>query len=343
MISSHKSPHKKKLLYIQGATLIGSSLIFLFKITAYFITHSNGILSDALESLVNIGAGAMALFSVWWSSHPKDLSHPYGHGKIEFLTSGIEGTLIALAGLLIIFKSLGDIFLYEHTVTQIKTGLEIVIISMGINLAMALILIYTGKKYQSLAMEADGRHLLSDVYTSIGLVGGLVLLHITQLVFIDNLIALLFAFILIVEGYKLIRKALRGILDEVNLPLLTEVVQFINQHRKNTWIDLHHFKFIQNGPSLHIDAHLSLPRYLSLEEVHSEIKKIETLLQEKYGNTLEIFIHTDPCKDTQCTLCSTENCPIRKNPFQKHIPWTTQNVILNQQHSLEETKSLPKD
>ncbi|MFN3393459.1 MAG: cation diffusion facilitator family transporter, partial [Candidatus Thermochlorobacter sp.] len=183
------SRQNKKLTYIQAAALGGSLLIFVIKWVAYYLTHSNAILSDALESIVNVVAGALALFSVWWASQPRDESHPYGHGKIEYLTAGIEGVLIILAGITIIIKALYDIFLNSHTLLQIDTGLLIILVSSLLNLIIASTLIYLGKKHRSLAMEADGRHLMSDVYTSIGLVAGLVFIKITHLIFIDNIIA----------------------------------------------------------------------------------------------------------------------------------------------------------
>ncbi len=312
-------------------TLAVSVLLCLAKFVAYFITSSNSILSDAFESIVNVVAGAFALFSIKLASRPKDKSHPYGHGKIEFLSAGIEGSLITIAGIAIFSKASYNFFI-PNPLQELGIGILISGIAGLINLFAGIYLQKTGKKHNSLTLIADGKHLATDAYTSAGLLLGLGLIFFTKIEWIDNLMAIIFGLFIIFEGIKLIRKSVAGVMDEADATLLKEMINTAEQNKKNEWIDLHNFRVIKYGSDLHIDCHITLPFYLSLKEAHCEVEAFEKMMQVKY-NTLELFIHADPCMPgSLCKICKLSNCAFREQQFCKNLEWTLENVAIDKHH-----------
>lgn len=322
-------PHKLK--YILAQTLIISIILMLIKFWAYFITKSDAILTDALESIINILAGSFALFSLYLANLPKDENHPYGHGKIEFLSVGFEGGLIALAGLSMIVKSIYS-FIYPHKIEELLLGIILTIISTLINFLLGYYLVFVGKKQRSMTMQADGHHLQSDAYSSFGLLLGLILMHFTGLHWLDSLLAASFAVFIIYTGISLVRKATSGVMDEANLPLLNEVVKILNENREQSWIDIHNLRIIQYGQHLHIDTHITLPHYWDLEKVHNEVKKLEDMMLVKHPQKTEMFVHADPCLPTSCAICQIGNCEVRQKKFIQKLEWTTESLLKNEKH-----------
>ena len=191
-------PRRENLL-IQKIVVAVAILLFAIKILAYFITKSVSILTDALESIANVGAGFIGLFSLYISAQPKDQNHPYGHGKAEFLSAGVEGSLIIIAGFAIIYKSVYS-FLYPHELRQLDQGMILIAITAVINYLMGYVSVYRGKKNNSLALIASGRHLQSDTYSTLGIIAGLILIYFTNILWLDSAIALFFAVVIIVTG-----------------------------------------------------------------------------------------------------------------------------------------------
>lgn len=177
---------------VQQKILLLSFLILVGKFIAYWLTASVGILTDALESIVNVVAGAMSLYALYWSARPKDKSHPFGHGKVELLSASVEGILISMAGLMIIYEGIKRLF-FPVEVQRLDVGIIIVAVSGLLNNAMGWYSIRTGRRYSSVALVAGGKHLQSDTYSTIGLVVGLLLLHFTRIMWIDSALALLLA------------------------------------------------------------------------------------------------------------------------------------------------------
>jgi cation diffusion facilitator family transporter len=304
-----------------------------FKIIAWYITASNAILSDGLESFVNIAAGVFALFSVIIAARPKDIDHPYGHGKIEFLSAGFEGTLVGLAGLFIIGKAFYNL-IHPQDLQDISLGIWIVLLTGIINLFLGLYLKKQGKQLSSISIEANGGHILSDAISSAGLVLGLIIIYFTSIVWIDNVVALIFGGIIFFTGYKLVRRSVAGVMDEADTAVIDEIIVVLNKNRKNSWIDIHNFRVIRYGADLHIDCHITLPWYHDLRQAHQDLKDIEDIIISHSKNKIEIFIHADPCIYSSCPICKMNNCPVRQYPFEKEVIWKLSNITPNQKHTL---------
>ena len=327
---------QNKMIQLQKQITLLAIILFAIKISAYFFTHSIAILTDALESIVNIVAGFLGIYSLYVSARPKDTDHPYGHGKIEFITSAIEGTLIISSAFFIIYGAIKDIKI-QHQVEKLPFGLALMIFTAIINYAVGYRSVLLGKKNNSLPLIASGTHLKSDTYTTIGIVAGLILLYFTNIFWIDSMVAIFFAFIILFTGYKIIRSSIAGIMDEADEALLEKIIQTLNNNRNENWIDLHNLRIIKYGALLHLDAHLTVPWYFNVNQAHKEIDDLTALLRNEYGYSLEIFVHTDACLTSSCAICVKNNCNVRKNAFIKKISWNKENIILNEKHH-EHTK-----
>lgn len=322
-----------KTVNVQKWVVVISVALFALKISAWFITHSVAILTDALESVVNMIAGFIGLYSLILSAKPKDADHPYGHGKIEFVSAALEGLLITLAGLFIIYKAVANLF-NPHQVSLLSFGLILIVLTALINFILGQYCISVGKKYNSVALVASGKHLKSDTYTSAGIVLGLIVFLMTNLKWLDSAIAILFALVIIYTGVKIIRTSLAGIMDEADDKLILELLHTLNQQRRINWIDLHNVRIIKYGPTLHIDCHLTVPWYFNVDEAHAEIDKLSHLVTQRFGDRVELFVHSDGCKSFSCAICHKSDCKVRQHPFVKTIHWTLENIKLNNKHNV---------
>ena len=303
----------------------------LAKFTAYLITSSNSILTDAAESIVNILASLFAFYSIYVAAQPKDLNHPYGHGKVEFFSVFIEGALIIIAGILISFKSVYNLF-YPHEISELLIGTLIIGISGLINYALGYYLIDQSKKHNSLTINADGKHLQTDAYTSVGLVIGLMLIYFTGLNYLDSILSISIGVFIIYSGYKLVRKSVSGLMDESDFDTSDEIIAILNIHRKDSWIDMHNLRTQRYGPDIHIDCHITLPYYFDLNKVHEEVSEVDKLVNFKANSRTEFFIHADPCMPECCHYCRMLECSVRSEPKNIDIDWTIENVTKNQKH-----------
>jgi len=302
----------------------------LAKFIAYIITNSNFVLTDAAESIVNVIASSFAFFSIYLSAQPRDENHPYGHGKIEFFSVFIEGALISVAGLVIIIKSIYVIF-HPEAIHDLLIGAIIIGITGVINGALGYYMICKGKSIPSITIEADGHHLLTDMVTSGGLVIGLLLIHFTQINLLDSILSILVAAYIIFTGYKLIRRSVGGLMDETDFEMVNNVIQFLDDKRRDEWIDVHNFRAQKYGNELHIDCHLTLPYYFDLNQVHEQVSLVDRLINSEVTNT-ELFIHADPCLPNCCHYCNMSNCLVRSEPKTETIVWTMDRVMRNKKH-----------
>jgi cation diffusion facilitator family transporter len=323
---------KFKLRVMRMVLIIGV-VIMILKFAAFFITRSNAILTDALESIINVVAGSFALYSLYYSSRPKDSDHPYGHGKIEYLSSALEGSLISIAGIAIMIKSVYSFF-YPQSLQALDIGLYLTLLTGAGNCIMGLYLIRYGKTHQSTAMVADGRHLLSDTVSSVGIVVGLLIIYLTRIYWLDNLVALIAGGYIMYMGYSLLKESVTGLLDEADVEKLKLVIAILNKSRREKWIDMHNLRVLKYGAHLHVDAHITLPWYDNLEETHKEVSLVENLIKKQLGNELEFFIHADPCIPTSCPICVVQNCPVRQADFVKRLEWTLENMLPDEKHKL---------
>ena len=303
------------------------------KVLAWYLTGSIAILTDALESTVNVIAGLIGVYSLYVSAKPKDQDHPYGHGKAEFLSAAVEGTLVTLAGFIIIYEALNNL-IHPHLVQKLDYGILLVAITGVINYVAGYICISTGNKNNSLALIASGKHLQTDTYSTIGIIAGLILLYFLKLWWIDSAVAILFAFIIMFTGYKIIRSSVSGIMDEADETLINKMVVMLNVHRKENWIDLHNLRIIKYGGTLHIDCHLTIPWYLNINEANLEIDTLSDIVKKELGESMELFVHSDGCNDFSCKLCSKQICSVRQHSFEKRIEWTMENISTDNNHQL---------
>jgi cation diffusion facilitator family transporter len=310
-----------------------SIVLFVLKFVAYYLTHSLSVLSDALESIVNVLAGCIGLYSLYVASKPKDKDHPYGHGKAEFISAAFEGSLIITAGLIIILEALSSFF-SPTALHALDNGLWILLITAFINLFAGMMAKKIGRKNNSLALVSSGRHLIIDSVTTFGVIMGIAIVLLTKFNGLDSYIAMLMGIWIIYNGYKIIRQSIAGIMDEADMALLENVIAEINDNRNKSWIDLHNLRVIKYGPLMHIDCHLTMPWYLNVHEAHRIMDQFTDLIKSKFGDSVEFFIHIDGCMPFSCDICTLENCPQRQASFKKKLDWTMENVLVNTKHQL---------
>ena len=302
----------------------------LAKFGAYFLTASNFVLTDAAESIVNVLASAFAFFSIYLAAQPRDENHPYGHGKVEYFSVFIEGSLIGVAAITIIIKSIYGIF-FPSEIHDLLIGAAIIGVTGIVNGSLGYYMIGKGKSLPSITLEADGRHLLTDMVTSIGLVAGLLLINFTKIIWLDSALSIAVGLYILISSYQLVRRSVSGLMDEADFGVVTEVVKILNEKKRDEWIDIHNFRAQKYGSELHIDCHLTLPNYFDLNRVHAEVKLVDKLINDEVTKT-ELFIHADPCLPYCCHYCSMPNCPIRAEAKTEDIEWTMDKIIRNKKY-----------
>ena len=309
------------------------AVLFLIKLLAWYLTGSVAILTDALESTVNVVAGLIGVYSLYVSAKPKDWDHPYGHGKAEFISAAVEGALIFVAGIVIVCQAIGAL-LHPHAVGRLDYGIYLVGFTAIINYIAGSVCVKTGKENNSIALIASGKHLQTDTYSTAGIIVGLILLYFLHYPWIDSATAIIYSIIIIRTGYKILRQSLAGIMDEADEALLKKLVEVLNQNRNENWIDLHNLRIIKYGAVIHIDCHLTVPWYLNVNEAHHEIDALSALVKNEFGEAMELFVHSDGCVNFSCPICSKQDCPVRQHPFEKKIEWTIENISTDHKHHL---------
>ena len=310
------------------------TILFAIKIVAWYLTNSVAILTDALEYTINVVSGFIGLYSLYLSSQPKDQNHPYGHGKVEFLSAAVEGTLMIVSSFLIVYEAINNLK-HPHNISKLDFGIYLIAFTAIINYLIGFYSIKKGKLNNSLALTAAGKHMQSDTYATVGIVVGLVLMYITNLSWIDSIVALVFAFIILIAGYKILRSSIAGIMDEADDELLKKLVALFQKSREENWIDLHNLRIIKYGGTLHLDCHLTVPWYLNVHQAHLEIDTLDKLVKDNFGESVELFVHTDGCLDFSCKICSKSDCSVRKHDYIKTINWTVENISSNNKHKAE--------
>ena len=309
-----------------AAALLISFLLLLGKFTAYYLTDSKAVLSDAIESIINVVTAAFLLFSVTIGSQPADKCHPYGHGKIESFSVGLEGGLILLAGIVIFIEAI-PAFFSPMEPQRLDTGLFILGGAGIINLAFGLHLLRQGKKHNSEALKADGHHLLTDFYTSGGVIIGLIGVKLTGWLWLDPLAACLVAANILFPGAKLIRNATRELMNEADPALLNKITEALNKIESSSWHCPHRLRVIRSGFYHHIDLHITVPNYWTLTQGHCIEKEVARALLETLGEEGDVMIHLDPCQPHCCGCCPMQSCPIRSSAYRQHPQWTLENII----------------
>lgn len=326
-----QSESRQKFSFQLKVAIIGV-VLFLAKLLAWHLTNSDAVFSDAMESTVNIIAAFMGLYSLYLAAKPKDTEHPYGHGKVEFVTSGIEGALIIFAGIMIIVESV-DSLLHGNMLKKLDWGILIIAATAAINYIIGYISYRKGLKENSLVLQSSGKHLQSDTITTGGVVLSLVLVYLTKINWIDAALAMLFGAYIILVGYKIIRKSLSGIMDESDLSSVAKIADFLNKTRKPDWIDVHNVRIQQHGSQLHMDGHITLPWYYELREAHSEMEDMIKSIAANTDRTIEFNIHMDDCKPFSCEICQLLECQVRQHPFLRKVEWNVETITNPDKHT----------
>jgi len=326
---------QKQLITI--SLIIGGALM-LIKFSAFLMTGSNAILTDAMESIVNVVASGFAFYSIHLAAKPKDENHPYGHGKVEFFSVFLEGGLIFIAGVLIVGKAIYSIF-FPEPINNLMEGIGLIGLTGLINWAYGTHLVVQSKKLNSLTLEADGKHLQTDAYSTAGLLVGLILIYLTGWAWLDVALSMGLGLFILFNGYRLLRRSISGLMDESDVELVQKIIEILQKNKKADWIDIHNLRVQRYGQDLHIDCHVTMPRYYELEKVHDEVNEISHSINNDHISKTELFIHVDPCVPECCHYCQVEACPIRSEAFIGLITWNVSNVSKNQKHYLQDSRS----
>jgi cation diffusion facilitator family transporter len=307
-------------------SLVVSVVLLGAKYVAYRLTGSTAILSDALESIVNVVAAVFALGGLVFAGRPADRNHPYGHGKIEFFSAAFEGGLIAFAAVVIIYEVALSL-VRGVEVKQLEAGLAIVVAAGLVNLLLGWFLVRTGKKHDSLTLVADGQHVLSDFWTSAGIVVGLLLVRVTGIPWLDPVAAALVALNLMWTGFRLVRRAAGGLLDEEDTELLNRLLAALQRHAGQGVIRIHHLRAIRAGRFNHVDAHLVVPEFWSVDRAHDLAETLAAQVIAELGVEGELVFHTDPCHRIYCAMCDLDECPVRREPFHARPDLTLEEAV----------------
>lgn len=307
-------------------SFFASSCIFLLKFLAYYVTNSAAVMSDATESVINVIAAIIALFVIRFASQPADDEHPYGHGKAEYFSSAFEGGMIFFAALVIMAQSVQAIW-QGQSLTRIDIGLYIVGLSTILNLVLGLYLKKVGTRENSEALLASGTHVLSDVWTTVGVMVGLALVAITEIHWLDAVVAMLVAVHLAYSGFSIVRSSIGGLIDETDPQVLQDLAASFNKVRKSGVIDIHKLRVIRAGAFHHVDAHIVVPQYWDVATVHNQNEMFERAVVADYRFDGEIAFHVDPCKKSYCDVCDVFDCPIRAQEFKNRKEFTIKSLI----------------
>lgn len=307
-------------------SLTGGIALLVAKYYAYRLTGSTAILSDAFESIVNVVAALFALGSLLFAGRPADRSHPYGHGKIEFFSAAFEGGLISFAAVLVVYQAVQG-FIQRIEIRQLDMGLAITLGAGIANAGLGWFLVRTGRRANSLTLVADGKHVLSDFWTSLGVVVGLFLVKVTGHQWVDPLVAALVGVNLAWTGLRLVRQAAGGLLDEEDTELLHRLTGVIESTAGSGIIRVHHLRAIRAGRFHHVDAHLVMPEFWTVERADEVVENFEQKVISRLGCEGEIVFHTDPCHRTYCAVCDLSDCPVRVAPFITRTPLTVEEAV----------------
>lgn len=326
MKATDKMSESSVKLKVQRRIVIFSLLLFIAKMVAYLITNSVAVLTDALESIVNVTTGFITLYSISVALKPKDRNHPFGHGKIESLSASLEGIMIIIAGLVIIYEAGRRVF-DPVMIQQLNIAILITGVAGILNYIVGMLSVRTGERHNSIALVSGGRHLMSDAYSTAGLIIGLLLIIITGRVWIDSLIAIIFGIIIIMTGVRILKETTSTLMDEADMVQLQDIVTAISQDRSDKWIEVHNLRLIKYGDSVHINCDLTLPWYMTISEAHKQSDLLKKKVSEGTRWPSDLTIHVDACYPALCRICPVKGCQVRKHPQTGKADWTLETLI----------------
>jgi len=292
---SEKLIKKNKVASIVWFSIVASMLTISIKSGAYYVTGSVGFLSDAMESFINLAAAIVAFRMLIIAARPPDKEHPFGHEKAEYFSSLIEGVLIVLAAIGIIYAAINRLY-HPLPLEELNLGMALSLLATLINLVTARILLYFGKKHNSITLEADAQHLMSDVWTTVGIVIGIILVKFTGWQMLDSIMAILVAISIIYTGAKLIIRSTDGLMDSrLSEKDLITIKNILDKHKKNG-LEYHALYTRQASAKKFITFHLLFPGSCTVYDAHTVTKQVEKELMLEF-TTSSVFIHLEPIND----------------------------------------------
>ena len=308
-------------------SLAASVAILALKASAYLYTGSMALLADAAESVVNVIAAALVTYSVMVSRRPPDADHPYGHGKAEPISALVEGAMIFAAALVIAIEAVRRI-VTEPALQHLGGGIAISATAGAANLVLGLYLLGVGRRERSEALRADGIHVLTDTVTTAAGIAALAAVHFTGFVLIDPIAALLVSGNILWAGAAVVRRSLTGLLDEADFSLLVRLGERIEAVRRPEWCDIHQLRSRTAGGRTHVDLHLVVPRYFSMDEAHRSGDTLEAELGKAFEGEADFVVHLDPCRPLHCSGCAMPACPVRAAALSKPVEFSAEHLTL---------------
>ena len=297
---------------VASLSIISNSILILLKLIVGIFSGSVSIISEAIHSTMDLAASIIAFFSVRLSSRPADKNHPYGHGKFENISGVIESLLIFAASIWIIIESANKITHPGEEVKSFAIGFIVMFISAGVNFVVSKKLYKIAKEEDSVALEADALHLKTDVYTALGVGFGLLLIWITNLNFLDPLVAIIVAMFILKEAFELLKNAFSPLLDARLSDDEIIIIEDTIDNYNSVYCNFHNLRTRKSGSTKYIDLHLVVPENMSVKNAHNICDNIEDDLENKLRHT-EVMIHLESCNN-QCInydSCKKTNSPIK--------------------------------
>jgi cation diffusion facilitator family transporter len=285
----------KRLTRFAWLSLATAVATIALKATAYWLTGSVGLLSDALESGVNLVSATVALAALTIAAQPPDEEHAYGHDKAEYFASGVEGTLIIVAAATIAYSA-GNRLLNPQPLQQVGVGLAVSVVASLLNLVVARILLHAGRTYRSITLEANGRHLLTDVWTSAGVVAGVALVALTNWHPLDPLLALAVAIHILAVGWRLISHSISGLMDTALPAAEIQKIRAILELYEQKGVYYHALRTRQSGAQRFVSLHVQVPGEWTVQEGHALLEEMERDLREAIP-PISVFTHLEPLED----------------------------------------------
>lgn len=274
-------------------SLLVSVLSLSLKVTGYSITGSNTALSDAAESVIHVLAVAFVYYGLLLSTKPADDKHLYGHERVEFLSVGIEGTVITLAGITIIYQSIEN-YLYGYNLRELMTGVYLIGGAGLINLALGSYLLKVGRREENMIVVSNAKHTLTDVWTSAGAVATLLIIKFTNFMILDSVVAIALAFYIMYEGFKLLKYSVDGLMDSRDPDVDTAIRDELSKRLPGSMTDVHNLRHRTTGNTTWIELHAVFKEDVSLLKAHDDATVLEKRLINAVSGDVIVTIHLEP-------------------------------------------------
>jgi cation diffusion facilitator family transporter len=307
------TPSQSARIRIAVLSIVVGCLVLGMKYLAFHVSQSAALKSDAIENVVNVVAAVFALGAIIFADKPADREHPYGHGKIEHFSAAFEGGMISLAAVLIGYEAFRSI-IEGVPIKNLTLGLGINFAAGVLNGLLGLFLIWQGKRHESSALTADGHHVFSDFYVTLGLAAGLLLVKATGLTWLDPAMALAVCAALAYTGFKLVRTSSAALLDTEDPAMVQRLVEAINRVRPKDIVAIHELRTLRSGRYIHVDIHMVIPEFYGIGQGHELADQFGKAVLDVAGIEGELHTHVDPCLKAFCDQCEVDPCPVRTNP-----------------------------